>query len=82
MSLGKVIRKYRKIRNLTQEEMASRLGVSAPATDLIVKIRQNNRTDNEVTLISPSSLRGPQAIYEHMPQLIFPGGKNTGVSRP
>ena len=49
--------------------------VSAPATDLIVKIRQNNRTDNEITLTSPSSLRGTQAIYEHMPQLIFPGGK-------
>lgn len=31
MSLGKVIRKYRKIRNLTQEEMAVRLGVTAPA---------------------------------------------------
>ena len=31
MSLGKVIRKYRKIKNLTQEEMAGRLGVTAPA---------------------------------------------------
>lgn len=29
MSLGKVIRKYRKIRNLTQKEMAGRLGVTA-----------------------------------------------------
>lgn len=33
MSLGKVIRKYRKIRNLTQEEMAGRLGVTAPAVN-------------------------------------------------
>lgn len=30
MTLGKVIRKYRKIKNLTQEEMAVRLGVTAP----------------------------------------------------
>ena len=29
MSLGKVIRKYRKIRNLTQEEMAEVLEISA-----------------------------------------------------
>lgn len=33
MSLGQVIRKYRKIRNLTQEEMAGRLGVTAPAVN-------------------------------------------------
>ena len=33
MSLGNVIRKYRKIRNLTQEEMAGRLGVTAPAVN-------------------------------------------------
>lgn len=33
MSLGKVIRKYRKIKNLTQEEMAGRLGTTAPGTD-------------------------------------------------
>ena len=33
MSLGKVIRKYRKLKNLTQEEMAVRLGVTAPAVN-------------------------------------------------
>jgi len=33
MSLGKVIRKYRKNRNLTQEEMAGRLGVTASAVN-------------------------------------------------
>lgn len=33
MSLGQVIRKHRKIRNLTQEEMAGRLGVTAPAVN-------------------------------------------------
>ena len=33
MTLGNVIRKYRKIKNLTQEEMARQLGVSAPAVN-------------------------------------------------
>lgn len=33
MMLGKVIRKYRKERNFTQEEMAERLGVTASAVN-------------------------------------------------
>lgn len=33
MQLGQVIRKYRKIKNMTQEEMAVRLGVTAPAVN-------------------------------------------------
>ena len=33
MKTGEVIRMYRKNRNLTQEEMASRLGVTAPAVN-------------------------------------------------
>lgn len=33
MQIGSVIRKYRKERNLTQEEMAKRLGVTAPAVN-------------------------------------------------
>lgn len=33
MQIGEVIRKYRKERNLTQEEMARRLGVTAPAVN-------------------------------------------------
>lgn len=33
MQIGEVIRKNRKNRNLTQEEMASRLGVTAPAVN-------------------------------------------------
>lgn len=33
MTIGKVIRKYRKLANLTQEEMAVRLGVTAPAVN-------------------------------------------------
>lgn len=33
MEIGEVIRKYRKEKNLTQEEMAVRLGVTAPAVN-------------------------------------------------
>lgn len=33
MQLGKVIRKYRKNKNMTQEEMANRLGITAPAVN-------------------------------------------------
>ena len=33
MQLGEVVRKYRKEKNLTQEEMAKRLGVTAPAVN-------------------------------------------------
>ena len=33
MQIGEVIRKYRKAGNMTQEEMAHRLGVTAPAVN-------------------------------------------------
>ena len=33
MQIGTVIRKYRKEKNMTQEEMASQLGVTAPAVN-------------------------------------------------
>ena len=49
MSLGKVIRKYRKIRNLTQEEMAGRLGVTAPA----VNKWENENSFPDITLLAP-----------------------------
>lgn len=48
MSLWKVIRKYRKIRNLTQEEMAGRLGVTAPA----VNKWENENSHPDITLLS------------------------------
>lgn len=49
MSLGKVIRKYRKIRNLTQEEMAGRLGVTAPA----VNKWENENSCPDISLLAP-----------------------------
>lgn len=33
MQIDEVIRKYRKNKNMTQEEMANRLGVTAPAVN-------------------------------------------------
>lgn len=49
MSLGKVIRKYRKIRNLTQEEMVGRLGVTAPA----VNKWENENSYPDIMLLAP-----------------------------
>lgn len=49
MNIGGVIRQYRKSRNLTQEEMASRLGVSAPA----VNKWENGKTLPDVALLAP-----------------------------
>lgn len=49
MSLGKTIRKYRKIKNLTQEEMAGRLGVTAPA----VNKWENENSYPDITLLAP-----------------------------
>lgn len=49
MSLGKVIRKYRKNRNLTQEEMAGWLGVTASA----VNKWENENSYPDITLLAP-----------------------------
>jgi len=49
MLIGNVIRKYRKDKNLTQEEMAKRLGVTAPA----VNKWENGNTLPDVSLLSP-----------------------------
>lgn len=49
MSIGKVIRKYRKEKNMTQEEMALRLGVTAPA----VNKWENENSLPDVMLLAP-----------------------------
>lgn len=49
MQLGEVIRKYRKENNLTQEEVATRLGVSAPA----VNKWENGNSFPDIMLLSP-----------------------------
>lgn len=52
---------------------ASQARVSNPYTDLKVIIDQNSRPETEVTLTSPTSVRGRTAIYDHLPALIFDG---------
>ena len=49
MQIGEVIRKYRKEKNLTQEEMANRLGVTAPA----VNKWENGNTMPDIMLLAP-----------------------------
>ena len=49
MEIGKVIRRYRKEQNLTQEEMATRLGVTAPA----VNKWENGNSMPDITLLGP-----------------------------
>lgn len=49
MQIGEVIRKYRKARNMTQEEMANRLGVTAPA----VNKWENGNSLPDITLLAP-----------------------------
>ena len=49
MSLGKVIKRYRKIRNLTQEEMTGRLGVTAST----VNKWENENFYRDITLLTP-----------------------------
>jgi transcriptional regulator with XRE-family HTH domain len=49
MQIGEVIRKYRKERNMTQEEMANRLGVTAPA----VNKWENGNTMPDILLLAP-----------------------------
>lgn len=49
MKIGEVIRKYRKEKNMTQEEMANRLGVTAPA----VNKWENGGSLPDVALLAP-----------------------------
>ncbi len=49
MQLGEVVKTYRKRRNMTQEEMACRLGVTAPA----VNKWENGKSLPDITLLSP-----------------------------
>lgn len=49
MQIGEVIRKYRKRKNMTQEEMANRLGVTAPA----VNKWENGKSFPDIMLLPP-----------------------------
>ena len=49
MQIGETIRKYRKERNMTQEEMAKRLGVTPPA----VNKWENGNSFPDIMLLAP-----------------------------
>ena len=49
MDIGSVIKKYRKDIGLTQEEMANRLGVTAPA----VNKWENGNSNPDIELLAP-----------------------------
>ncbi len=49
MSIGSVIRKYRKEAGMTQEEMANRLGVTTPA----VNKWENGNSNPDIELLAP-----------------------------
>ena len=49
MQIGEVIRKHRKLKSMTQEEMANRLGVTAPA----VNKWENGNSFPDITLLAP-----------------------------
>lgn len=49
MQIGDTIRKYRKDKNITQDEMAKRLGVTAPA----VNKWENGNSFPDISLLSP-----------------------------
>ncbi len=49
MQIGEVIQKYRKMKNITQSEMANRLGVTAPA----VNKWENGNSMPDITLLAP-----------------------------
>lgn len=51
MQIGEVIREYRKRKNMTQEEMANRLGVTAPA----VNKWENGNSQPDIMLLAPIS---------------------------
>lgn len=59
---------------LTVNADLNRYAVRDPYNDLRLTITQNGRVDNAVTLLHPTQMRGTTAIYEHLPQLIFPAG--------
>lgn len=48
--------------------------VRTPMQDLKVYVQQNNRTDNEATLVKPLNVQNKRLVYEHNPALIFEGG--------
>ncbi|MDR0540738.1 MAG: DUF5103 domain-containing protein [Dysgonamonadaceae bacterium] len=45
--------------------------IQSPVQDLKVYVQQNNRFDNEASLVKPLNLQNKKAVYDHSPALIF-----------
>ena len=61
MQIGEIIRKYRKSNHMTQEEMAERLGVSAPA----VNKWENGNSMPDIMLLAPITRQCGKAHIKH-----------------
>jgi hypothetical protein len=48
--------------------------IKSPVQELKVYVLQNNRSDNQASLIKPLNLQNKKAIYDHHPALIFAAG--------
>ena len=48
--------------------------ITNPASELKVSVMQNSRTDNEVTVMTPSRFNPDRIVYEHNRDLIFEAG--------
>ncbi len=48
--------------------------LSTPHDDIKIKIRQNNREDNEVAGLKPMYIRENMLIYDYSEENVFPGG--------
>ena len=48
--------------------------VKTPMQDLKVFVQQNNRIDNEATMVKPLMVQNNKLVFEHIPALIFDGG--------
>ena len=60
--------------SLVLDLMVGAVGSRDKMQDFIVVVRQNNRRDNEVLLLSPSYVNGDRLHYENMEELEFEGG--------
>jgi hypothetical protein len=48
--------------------------IQSPVQDLKVFVLQNNRPDNQASLLKPLHIQNKKAIYDHSPALIFEAG--------
>jgi hypothetical protein len=48
--------------------------IRSPMQDLKVYVSQNNRSDNQASLVKPLSIQSGKAVYNHNPALIFDAG--------